>query len=93
MTMKDLQVITKKINDVTLEIEQSYPELYQFLEENPITLPSPDTDGVSTKAFREYLESLEELLSHYKENKLNSIIPENSKLSNTNVFRILTDRN
>ncbi|AWV99199.1 hypothetical protein [Arcticibacterium luteifluviistationis] len=65
--MKDLQAITKKINDMTLEIEQHYPELYQHLEENPMTLPSDDSEGVSTKAFKGYLESLEELLVNHKE--------------------------
>ncbi|WP_341226989.1 hypothetical protein [uncultured Arcticibacterium sp.] len=90
--MKDLQRITKKINDITLKIEQSYPELYQYLEENPMTLPSDDSEGVNKKAFQEYLESLEELIANHKEQKLRSTISENSKFSNRNDFRILTDK-
>ena len=37
--MKRLQKLIKEINDITLKIEQEYPELYQYLDETPLTIP------------------------------------------------------
>ena len=37
--MRNLQKVLNEITDLTLEIENNYPELYQFLEENPIAIP------------------------------------------------------
>ncbi len=41
--MKKLQQLTKEINEFTLRIEQDYPELYQYLDENPITIRDCET--------------------------------------------------
>ena len=68
--MKRLQQITKEINDLTLKIEQEYPELYQYLDENPMTISFGSGSKVSKKNFSEYLNSLKQLLKHYIENHL-----------------------
>lgn len=70
--MKRLQELTKEINDLTLKIEQEYPELYQYLDENPITIPSTNRPEMDTKNFSNYLDSLKQLLIHYVENHKNS---------------------
>lgn len=63
--MKRLQKLTKEINDLTMKIEQEYPELYQYLNETPIDIPSNDYSKLDTKNFSEYLDSLKELLKHH----------------------------
>jgi hypothetical protein len=37
--MKDLYNILQEITQLTSNIETNYPELYRFLDENPLTLP------------------------------------------------------
>jgi hypothetical protein len=65
--MKRLQEITKKINDLTSKIEQEYPGLYQYLDENPVTIPNTQNANLTTKNFSDYLESLKQILEHYIE--------------------------
>ncbi|WP_368074162.1 hypothetical protein [Polaribacter sp. L3A8] len=42
----------------------NYPELYRYLDEDPITIPSIDHPKMNTKVMAEYLESLKQLLLH-----------------------------
>ena len=65
--MKKLQRLTKEINELTLRIEQDYPELYQYLDENPITIPDRETPEISVNSFVDYLDSLKSLLERYIE--------------------------
>ncbi len=65
--MKKLQQLTKEINELTLRIEQDYPELYQYLDENPITIPDCKTPEISVSSFVEYLDSLKSLLERFIE--------------------------
>lgn len=66
--MKRLQQLTRDINELTLKIEQDFPELYQFLNETPITIPS-STDPINTKNFSDYLDSLKQILERHIENQ------------------------
>ena len=65
--MKKLQQLTKEINELTLRIEQDYPELYQYLDENPITIPDCETPEISVNSFVDYLDNLKSLLERYIE--------------------------
>ena len=65
--MKKLQNLFKEINDLTLKIEQEYPELYQYLDENPITIPGSEHPKLDTETFSDWLESLKALLKHHIE--------------------------
>lgn len=65
--MKRLQELTKEINELTLKIEQEYPELYIYLDENPITIPCCEHPKIDTKTFSDYLDSLKQLLQHHIE--------------------------
>jgi predicted amino acid-binding ACT domain protein len=58
--MKSLQKITQEISEITLEIEEKYPELYRDLIEMPVTLsiPSKNEDTVTTKDLSAYLDTL-----------------------------------
>lgn len=65
--MKRLQELSKEISDLTFKIEREYPELYSYLDENPITIAHSDHPEVTTKNFADYLESLKDILAHYIE--------------------------
>lgn len=63
-TAKDL--ITK-ISVLTREIETNYPEIYEHLDENPMTIPSMESPKVDAKELESYLNSLKELVKNHKE--------------------------
>ncbi|HMC01237.1 MAG TPA: hypothetical protein VKN14_09405 [Flavobacteriaceae bacterium] len=64
--MKTLQELYSEISKIVLEIENNYPELYKYLEENPMTLPESSKPKVDIKSLEEYKQSLTELLETYK---------------------------
>ncbi|HSI71315.1 MAG TPA: hypothetical protein VK941_13855 [Gillisia sp.] len=64
--MDRLSVIFREINEVTSEISNFYQEVYPFLNEDTITLPTRDKDLVNEEYFKDYLESLREILHHHK---------------------------
>ncbi|AWV99200.1 hypothetical protein [Arcticibacterium luteifluviistationis] len=65
--MKRIQTLTNEINKLTLKIEEEYPELYKYLDENPITMPNAEHPDMGNKVFAEYLASLKDLLEHHIE--------------------------
>ena len=65
--MKKIQKLTQEINELTVRIEQKYPELYRYLDENPITIPVDDEAKPTHKSFADYLESLKSILEKYME--------------------------
>jgi len=65
---KEENDILTKISLLTADIETNYPELYQFLEEEPITLPTDNHPNVDIGNMTAYLDSLQDKLTHYKEN-------------------------
>ncbi|MEN3323791.1 hypothetical protein VP395_08640 [Mariniflexile soesokkakense] len=56
-----------EISNITQEIETDYPELYQYLDENPITIPNEDNLNVDDKSLKNYLETLKTMLKKHKE--------------------------
>ncbi|MBI9042730.1 MAG: hypothetical protein JEY78_15190 [Lutibacter sp.] len=68
--MKNLQELLKEITELTFKIEKNYPELYQFLGENPFTIPSKNHPDINKKVMQDYLESLKQLLAHHLETHL-----------------------
>lgn len=67
--MKRLQELIKEISNLTLEIEEKYPELYRYLDENPISIPSAEHPKLDTTILSDYLESLKTMLNNYIEAK------------------------
>lgn len=66
--MKTLQKLTAEISKVIRELETDYPEVYRFLDESPVKLNgSNNSPTISTKMLEDYLETLKELIKHYKE--------------------------
>ncbi|MBT8285125.1 MAG: hypothetical protein HKO75_07045 [Flavobacteriaceae bacterium] len=65
--MKRLQNILTEITQLTTNIETNYPELYSYLEENPMTLPVKEDPHMDKKVMEDYLQSLKLLLKHHLE--------------------------
>ncbi|MGO4917995.1 hypothetical protein [Maribacter spongiicola] len=71
--MNDLSTVLEEITQLTNTIETNYPELYRFLDENPITIPTNDHPHVNQIIMQDYLESLKQLLNHHLETHKNCI--------------------
>lgn len=63
--MKNLDALIREITQLTGNIETNYPELYKFLDENPMTIPSEDRPEMDREALENYLESLKRLLGDH----------------------------
>jgi hypothetical protein len=68
--MKKMHSLLNEINAITFQIERDYPELYTYLDENPITIPNIAHPVMDTQIFSEYLESLKTLLENHMANHL-----------------------
>jgi hypothetical protein len=58
--------LLEEITNLTYRIERDYPELYQFLDENPMTLPTKAHPKVDNKVLKDYLEDLKQILARFK---------------------------
>ncbi len=67
--MDKLQNTLTEISQLTKTIETNYPELYQFLDENPITIPSESNPSINKKILQDYLDSLKQLLKNHLETR------------------------
>lgn len=65
--MKNLQNILQEITQLTTNIETNYPELYRYLDEIPLMLPTMDKPHMDKQVLESYLKSLEQLLRHHLE--------------------------
>lgn len=65
--MKDIQKIVTEIAQLTKTIETNYPEIYKFLDEIPMTIPSENHPNIDEIVLQEYLESLKQFLKHHIE--------------------------
>lgn len=68
--MKTLASVLTEISEITNKIREDYPELYELLEENKVSVYSGGKE-VDGNEFTEYLDSLKEKLEHYIENQGN----------------------
>lgn len=62
--MKSKAELEKDILNITMKIHREFPELSKFLKEMPENF-SGENNQISTKDFKEYYESLEELIAEY----------------------------
>lgn len=58
--------LNAKILKITMWIKDHYPELSQYLEEMPVTVPSENDPEITLNQLRSYYESLISLLKKYK---------------------------
>lgn len=61
--------VIKNIVKLTNKISIRYPELYQFLQESPISINESANGTIETRIYKDYLHSLKELINHYKTGK------------------------
>lgn len=69
--MNDLRPLLKEITDLTTKIETDYPEVYRFIDEEPLTLPVAPHPEMGEKQLKDYLQSLQQLLKHHLETHKN----------------------
>ena len=69
--MDAIQDLLTKISVKTREIEEDYPELQKYLDEQRITLPKDNNEThIDKQSLEDYLNSLQSLIDNYeKENK------------------------
>ncbi len=65
--MKTATELLTEISKVTRQIETNYPEVYEHLDEMPMTIPDQNNPNISTKELEDYLESLNDIIEKYKE--------------------------
>lgn len=63
--MNELQQLLQEIARLTAQIETEYPELYQYLDEDPITISPDDHPDIDKATMKEYLETLRSLLESH----------------------------
>jgi hypothetical protein len=63
--MRNLQNILKKRTLLTQKIETEYSELYVFLNESPITIPSKNKPNIDIKIMQSDAETLEQMLKNH----------------------------
>ena len=54
-----------EINKMVINIQANYPELYKFLDEDPITIPNEEHPEMDYHVLIDYLESLHSQLDQY----------------------------
>ncbi|MGY0391235.1 hypothetical protein ACW5R3_01590 [Bizionia sp. KMM 8389] len=64
--MKTATELLTEISTVTREIESKYPEVYEHLDEIPMTIPDQANPDISTEELSNYLESLQNIIKKYK---------------------------
>jgi hypothetical protein len=63
--METVKQLNAKILEITLRIQEKYPELSKYIEEMPITIPDESKPEITHKNLMEYYESLDNTLKKY----------------------------
>jgi TorA maturation chaperone TorD len=72
--METEDAINAKIMKLTMVIQENYPELSQFLNEMPVTVPIHATPEINSQNLQKYYETLLNLFRKYvAEHQLNYI--------------------
>ncbi|MDC6352713.1 hypothetical protein PP178_14220 [Zeaxanthinibacter sp. PT1] len=74
--MKTLYQLSSEITRLTNLIETRYPELYKFLDEDTMTLPTLAHPKIDAHVLKEYVQSLKQMLQHYLESHRITSYPE-----------------
>ncbi|MCS4433052.1 hypothetical protein [Aquiflexum gelatinilyticum] len=68
--MKTEAQLNAEILAATVKIKEYAPELEKFISEMPVTIPEAESALVNNKILSDYLDSLNQLLRKYDEEKL-----------------------
>lgn len=63
--MKSEKELNLKILEITMTIQEKYPELSDYLGEMPVTIPDKKSPEINIKTLMEYYDSLTSLLGNY----------------------------
>ncbi|HSL88592.1 MAG TPA: hypothetical protein VK870_04785 [Ignavibacteriaceae bacterium] len=63
--MESAKELNVKILDITMIIQEKYPELLKYLGEMPVTIPDKKSPEIDCKNLREYYDSLSSILENY----------------------------
>ncbi|MES2798020.1 MAG: hypothetical protein V4683_18780 [Bacteroidota bacterium] len=73
--MKTEQEINVDILNITMMINEQFPELSKYLVEMPITIPNDSSPDITLKILKDYYDSLEILMIDYSANHSNKNEP------------------
>lgn len=59
--------IIQETIELTVEMELSFPEIYQFLDETPLSISHATDIAITTGDFEQYLETLEIQMLNYRD--------------------------
>jgi hypothetical protein len=59
--------LNSKIMEITMTINNQYPELSQYLEEMPVTVPTENDPEITLNHLKSYYLSLNSILNKYKD--------------------------
>lgn len=62
--------LNSKILEITMTIQEKYPELYEHIGEMPVTVPDIENPEIDNKNLRAYYDSLKSLLKNYMQEHL-----------------------
>lgn len=65
--------LRKRILSIIVNIQNEFPELTKYLNEQPVYLESNTDNNVNTDSLKEYLDSLHTLLETYKKEHIKHI--------------------
>ena len=67
--MKTEEELNAEILAATLKIQEHAPELLKYIGEMPVTIPDAESGLVNNGILSDYLDSLNQLLNKYEEEK------------------------
>ncbi len=67
--MKTEKELNADILDITMTIQEKYPELTTFIEEMPVTIPDKKTPEINTTHLQNYYNSLVNMVEKYKKSQ------------------------
>lgn len=66
--MKTEKQLNAEILEMTIKIQEQFPELLKYIAEMPITIPNTATPEITIKILQDYYDSLTILLKDYAVN-------------------------
>jgi len=83
--MKTTKELNEEIIKITDEIRANFPELLDYLNEMPVTIPDESNPEITDKALLDYYNSLVAVLKEYESSHLKSLKIKKMGLSNTDL--------
>ncbi len=65
--METEKELNEAIINITMKINDNYPELSKYIKEMPVKISNDFDSGITIKNLKSYYDSLNELLNHYAE--------------------------